>query len=678
MTATKRGWLVLSAALALSASVFALPSDPAARDIDLIERLGKEPGPDQSAVKPNQLEVRDAARTIDGYLTAYYEKAGVKPNRRASDDLFLRRVYLDIAGRIPTLEETLAFMKDASAHKRANIIDKLLAGDGYASHNFNYWADILRVLTNMQGGGQQYADYIRDALGQNKPFDQLAYELLTAEGYSWENGATGFYLRDDGMPLDNMALAVKTFMGTSLVCAQCHDHPFDLWTQREFYEMAAFTYNVETRVRPDNVRKAQEMAKDPIVRRALDDITRPLTYGVRETRRALKLPHDYKYDDAKPFDPVAPRAVFNGNIRPDQQQSLREAYARWITARDNPRFTTVIVNRMWAKVYGAPLITPIDEMTTDSKPVMPELVAFLEFKMRQFNYDLKQFQRMLFNTELYQRGTIVDDLVEGDEYHFQGPVLTRMTAEQLWDSLMTLIVPEIDQRPGRNDGDAYAMRQRMLQAAPPEALLEMAQARAEYEKQQTEIQDEIAKAREAKQEDRVRSLQRRLRDLRQAADRQLMTMQDGMMAKMDMKDYESDGPQNNDARWAGYPADFVRASELRSPENATHFLRLFGQSDREVPDNANKEPNMLQVLAMFNGGMFDRVMDDNSALMKQVNSFKHPADKLNVIFLSIYNRRPTNYEKDVVFKAITTSDGSHAWGRIVWALLNTREFSFVQ
>lgn len=680
MKATYCWMLGLTAICVISASVIGLPTDPAARDIDLIERLGKEQAPATSGKTPSVADIKDAARTIDGYLTAYYTKEKITPNKRASDGVFLRRVYLDVVGRIPTLKETLAF-KRASASTRSTIIDKLLASEGYISNSFNYWADILRVQSNMRGGGQQYANWIKKSLRENKAYDEMAYEMLTGEGYSWENGATGFYLRDDGMPLDNMALAVKTFMGTSLVCAQCHDHPFDLWTQREFYEMAAFTYGVQTRIRPENVQKAQKLIKDPTVRRELNNITRPLQYGVKESKRALKLPHDYQYDDAKPNETINALAIFNGNIRTKKSESTRDAYARWITARDNPRFTTVIVNRLWAKTFGAPLIDPIDSMTSDSEAVMPELLAFLEYKMRQYDYDLKQFQRILLNTELYSRATIVDDLIEGDAYHFEGPVLSRMSAEQFWDSLMTLIVPEVDMRPSRDNGDSYSMMQRMLQQAKPEDLVRMAEKQAEFEKQRTEIREKITKAREKKQDAKVRELQKEERALRAKSNEAVGVIRKELMAKMDKttyKKYDDGRPANNDPRWNGYQADFVRASEVRSPAPTSHFLHLFGQSDREVPNNANKEPNMLQVLSMFNGGMFDRVMSDQSVLMKQVNSMNNASDKLNVVFLSIYNRKPTGHEKNVVLKAITTSDGKQAWGRIVWALLNTREFSFVQ
>src|SRR5690606_10308572 len=145
------------------------------------------------------------------------------------------------------------------------------------------------------------------SLRDNKPYDQFVRELITAEGYTWDNGAAGYYLRDPGMPLDNMSNTVQVFLGTQLVCAQCHNHPFDSWTQMEYYQLAAFTYGIDTRDR--NAPKFRELQKmrregdmDREVVRAASRILRPLAYRVNETNRKLRLPRDYAYDDAKPGD----------------------------------------------------------------------------------------------------------------------------------------------------------------------------------------------------------------------------------------------------------------------------------------------------------------------------------------------------------------------------------------
>ncbi|MEM7386286.1 MAG: DUF1549 domain-containing protein, partial [Verrucomicrobiota bacterium] len=197
---------------------------------------------------------RKFSQEIDRLIEQGFRKHKVKPNPPASDDVFLRRIYLDIAGRIPTLEEVDAFDQTDAPNKRTRLIEKLLRSEAYVSHSFNYWADILRVKSDIRGdAGEPYAAWVKQSLRENKPYDKMVFELLTASGNVWDNGAVGYYMRDAGMPLDNMAYTTQVFLGTQMVCAQCHDHPFDKWKQKEFYEMAAYTYGVDTRMRPEKV-----------------------------------------------------------------------------------------------------------------------------------------------------------------------------------------------------------------------------------------------------------------------------------------------------------------------------------------------------------------------------------------------------------------------------------------
>ena len=163
---------------------------------------------------------------------------------KIDDDVFLRRIYLDIAGRIPTLEETTTFLGSKSKNRRAALIDDLLDSYGHVSRQYNYWADVLRVKSRSNKViGAPYIDFLKDSIEANVPYDQFVRELLTAQGkmLGEDSGAVGYYLRDLNMPEDNMSNTVRVFLGTRLECAQCHDHPFDQWTQRDYFEMVAFT-----------------------------------------------------------------------------------------------------------------------------------------------------------------------------------------------------------------------------------------------------------------------------------------------------------------------------------------------------------------------------------------------------------------------------------------------------
>src|SRR5690606_33540754 len=162
-------------------------------------------------------------------------------------------------------------------------------------------------------------------LRENRPYDKLVTDLITAEGYVWDNPAVAYYIRDSGMPLDNMSNTTQIFLGTQLVCAQCHNHPFDEWSQLDYYKMAAYTYGVETRINPNSVvgldefearqqRKRNYDGMDRHLREAVNDILEPLSYGVREGGRSLRLPPDYQYTDAEANQTIHPDTIFGDRV----------------------------------------------------------------------------------------------------------------------------------------------------------------------------------------------------------------------------------------------------------------------------------------------------------------------------------------------------------------------------
>ena len=190
-----------------------------------------------------------AAQKIDEFIEKGYSHFDVKPNERINDETFVRRVYLDIAGRTPTISEVREFLNSDYAQKRQRFIKDLLHSEAYVSHFYNFWADVLRINDGLGSGARAaeaaYRLWVKDSLRNNKPYDQFVRELISAKGYIWENGAVGYYQRDRGMSLDNMSNTVRVFLGVRLECAQCHNHPFDKWTQMDYYKMAAFTYGME-------------------------------------------------------------------------------------------------------------------------------------------------------------------------------------------------------------------------------------------------------------------------------------------------------------------------------------------------------------------------------------------------------------------------------------------------
>src|SRR6185295_12167705 len=426
-------------------------------------------------------KILTAAQEIDRRIDADLKANNIKPTPMADDAAFGRRVYLDLLGRIPTGAEAAAFLASTSADKRAELIDKLLQSPGYDSHLFNWFADLLRVKSRVKGMEvAAYVDFLKTAIEENLPYDDLVHEMLVASGPAMErgNGEVNYYLRDRGMPEDNMSNTVRIFLGTRLECAQCHNHPFDKWTQVNYFQMVAFTGGIKYRdTEFDKTEVAKNLkevekelkAKGPQTQEAKNfkKVFQEVEYGIQGTGTgSARLPHDYKYPDGKPDQPVTAKSMFGDPVTinptapppaaPNGKKRLnakatgpgansRQAYADWLTSDRNPRFALVIANRMWKRMMGLGVIEPVDDLRDDTVASNPALMDFLRATMVDLNFDLKQYLRTICNTRAYQRETVRGDLPEGAAFHFQGPLMRRMTAEQIWDSLLTLVVPNLDE-----------------------------------------------------------------------------------------------------------------------------------------------------------------------------------------------------------------------------------------
>lgn len=666
---------------------------------------------------------RQVSRRVDEFVEQNLRKHGIKPNPPASDEVFLRRAYLDIVGRIPTHKEAQQFLGSESSSKRGQLIHHLLQSEGYVSHWFNYWADILRVKSRMdgaRGAGEAYADWVKEALRSNKSYREIVHELITAEGYVWDNGAVGYYLRDSGMPLDNMSNTAQIFLGTQLVCAQCHNHPFDRWKQKEYYEMAAYTYGMETRANPEKILRLDERVSkmekranrressrelNRHVRSALRDLLEPLSYRVsHDEEKMLRLPSDYQYDDAKPREEVQADTIFGKRVSGRSSRKLA-SYADWLTGTDNPRFTRVIVNRLWKAVMGVGLIEPVDDFKDDTQPSNPALMNFLEKEMLAVDYDLRRFLGILYNTRTYQReSTLVD--VDLADYHFPGPVLRRMSAEQIWDSLLTATMPGVDERKGSSsDKKRYESMKKQVHGLEamkkqPQKILATAKAMAQVEYEHEEATKDLRKRLAAARENGNDGVAKRLndemkqarkerdsevKDIRESFEAAYMGAASGAMGSMTMmrmdekKSTKKDIDDRPDPRWKGFDKSDVRASELRSPMPSDHFLRQFGQSDRETIQAAESEASVAQALNLLNGKVLDKLVSSKSMLMKGVEQLYGDDEKQDFIFMSLLTRLPSDAERALMDKEFAGVDSSEeACESIIWALLNTKELLFVQ
>lgn len=432
-------------------------------------------------------KVQEAAKEVDALLAAHWKQEQVTPNPALSDEAFLRRIYLDVAGRIPTLAEARAFLDSKAPGKREALIDELLKGPAFVANFYNFWADILRLKSTYVNTANvvpaAYSFWLKQSLRTNKPYRQFVHELLSAQGYCWENGAIGYYLRDPEMPLDNMALTTRVFLGTRIECAQCHDHPFDKWKQTEFYHLAAFTYGnksvneslvgvrdafrarenailedfkKEKSAAPDGGKIAEQKKNErleamqfrtvlAIIRHGIGQLLSPVGLE-RKSDTVLKLPHDFKGLDGKPGDVMKPQTLFGRTEALRAGSDGARVFADWVTAEENPMFTRVIVNRLWKKMFGVALSEPLDDLRQETKAKVPELEAYLVRLMVSLRYDSRAFLAVLANTHAYQSAACPDEYSPEKPWRFQGPALRRMSAEQIWDSFVVLANHEPDAR----------------------------------------------------------------------------------------------------------------------------------------------------------------------------------------------------------------------------------------
>ncbi|MDG2360098.1 MAG: DUF1549 domain-containing protein [Planctomycetaceae bacterium] len=570
-----------------------------------------------------------SANRIDMLVAADLRKHNLKPNPPSADHEFVRRIYLDTNGTIPTAQKAKLFLRSRSSSKRSILIDRLLGQPGYGSQMYNWLADIMRLVDKVNNNTylRPYSDWVKQSLRDNTPWDKMVNDMLSSEGKVWENPAAGFVLRDPGMPLDNLNNAVRMFMGTRIGCAQCHDHPFDRWTQKEFYQLAAFTGGTEYRLARNNMSKLNNGTIDKAAPGGDRSIEARLGRSIVRLNRAaiwsnnkkqLKFPQDYQYDDAKPGQLTTPTFLFDTKKASFTLPERRQIFADWVTSETNDRFAITIANRLWKKAMGIGLIEPVDDMMGETEASNPELMKFLASEIKRLNFDLKEFQRIIYYSKTYQRQVAYADLDPDKHYRFPGPILRRMTAEQVWDSLLTLTLenPDAILRP---DDSQYT------------SIIDI--------DVKTTAQQVIQKA---KQLDAYNKAQRTSRNKRLYKGQEL-----------------------------------VRASELPQPLPEGHFVRQFGQSDRAIISDSHTEGTVPQLLTMFNGPVTHMMLERGSVIYNEVTDQKIINDQLDVIFLSMLSRTPTDREVASAKREMRLA-GPAGYGNVIWALLNTREFLFIQ
>jgi Protein of unknown function (DUF1549)/Protein of unknown function (DUF1553) len=596
--------------------------------------------------------VKQAAFQIDHLIGTTLVSKGLKFNPPAADEQFLRRVYLDAVGRIPTADEAAAFLRDTSPDKRTKLVDTLLHSPGYTMHMYNWLADTLRVKDEFGKGAYAFLfqDWLKDQLAADRPWDAVVRDMLTADGKLCENGAAGFLLRDAQMPLDGVSNMLTTFLGANVACAQCHDHPLASWTQRDFYQMAAF-FGASDGYDQGAYKQARRIAnakasgtgldKQQVLRIAGANAFRMVDSG----KQSLTLPKDYQYDDAKPGSPVAPSLIVWTTsdkklpayaVDTRDPRRLRDEFAKWMTHPDNPRFAANIANRIWKKVFGLAVQEPVGDLDDPRDASNPQLLAHLSTIMKAAKFDLREFQRVLFNSQTYQRAASITPDLEKGPYLFPGPLLRRMSAEQAWDSILILAA-------GRSVDDALLRRGEDLPllALPGGAMTPNS----------------------------FKIVADRLKEAGGIAMGGYGKKKTGPDPRRFMAAYDGAKPQQRSG------LILARASELPQPAPESHFLRLFGQSDRLVADSGTTDGSVPQSLMLMNGSISKIVADTNAAALAAAGTEESGDGQIESLYLSFLARKPAPEEIAAGKKALSAN---LTLPDLAWTLLNAREFLFVQ
>lgn len=368
---------------------------------------------------------------IDGLVLKKLQALHIPPSRPLSDAEFLRRAYLDAAGILPTAAEAENFLADRSPHKRARLIDELLARAEFADYWAYKWSDLLLVSSQKLSTSAMwsYYNWIREGVAANKPWDRFVREITTATGNTRENGAANYFVlhRD---PIELSENVTQAFLGMSITCARCHNHPLEKWTQADYYGMA----NLFSRVR---LKSGEASADGRIIFEDVTVISNP-TGEINHPRLGRPLP-------PRPLDAL-PLAL-------DSPRNRREYFAEWLTSPGNPYFARALVNRVWRNFMGRGLVEAVDDLRATNPPTNEELFSALVQDFVSHGFDVKHLMRTIMNSATYQTTSEPSEQNAHDEKYYSHYIIRRLPAEVILDALS-----QVTQVPEKFEGYPAGMR----------------------------------------------------------------------------------------------------------------------------------------------------------------------------------------------------------------------------
>lgn len=343
---------------------------------------------------------------IDELVGKKLESLNLPVSGRCTDEQFVRRAFLDASGTLPKAAEVLAFVKDTAPDKRARLIDNLLTRPEFVDYWTYKWSDLLLVTSRKLNGTAltSFYNWIRKSVEENKPWDRFAREILTAQGSNLDNGATNFWLLHKE-PIDQSETTTQAFLGMSIQCAHCHNHPLEKWTQNDYYQMA----NLFSRVRLKN--------------------------GDRPGEVLALVSTDGNINHPRLGKPLPPKPLDGQELSLDDTRDRRVALADWLTAPSNPYFAKALVNRVWRNFMGRGLVEVEDDLRLTNPPSNQELFEALAKDFASNGYDVKRLIRTIMNSDSYQRTSEPVGIAAKDDRYYSHYLVRRLPAEVILDAV---------------------------------------------------------------------------------------------------------------------------------------------------------------------------------------------------------------------------------------------------
>jgi hypothetical protein len=357
-------------------------------------------------------------------------------SHRANDEVFLRRVYMDLVGRNPSPEEVTAFVLDPAKDKRSQLVDRLHDDPRFGENWGRYWRDVImyrRSDERAQLAAPALYEYLSEQFNKNTPWDEIARSFITATGDVRENGATGLIMAQDGNTADITAEVSRIFLGVQIQCAQCHDHKTDRWKRTQFHELAAFFPRISLK---------QDNTTDKRTFNVAGNDDPPRRFGPKQVNRPIGKPEHFMPDLKHPELPgtkMQPVFFLTGQKlsfgTPDAER--REKIAEWMTAPTDPWFAKAFVNRIWAEMVGEGFYEPIDDLGPDRTCSAPQTMDYLAKAFIDSHYDVKALYRIIAGTDAYQRESRTRRNPEGMPFAANCP--QRLRGDQLYDALVAAL-----------------------------------------------------------------------------------------------------------------------------------------------------------------------------------------------------------------------------------------------